>query len=137
MNKREKDLWQGIDPAAQKALSARDYRTASFAQEVSERGRGRQRTLWSQATSRAKTSAVTANSPTSPAQKYTLGPCMADSTGLSNPVTLIGATPDYKLAIVCDGTGKMANVKFANIGVPLYPDGTFSTVKDWPRRQRG
>jgi dTDP-4-dehydrorhamnose 3,5-epimerase-like enzyme len=27
----------------------------------------------------------------------------------------------------------MANVKFANIGVPLNPDGTLSTVKDWPR----
>ncbi len=38
MNKREKNLWQGIDPAIQKALNARDYRTGSFAQELSERG---------------------------------------------------------------------------------------------------
>ena len=38
MSKSEKDLWQGIDPATQKALNARDYRTGSFAQELSERG---------------------------------------------------------------------------------------------------
>jgi len=38
MNKREKDLWQGIDPGAQNALSARDYRTASFPQELAQRG---------------------------------------------------------------------------------------------------
>jgi dTDP-4-dehydrorhamnose 3,5-epimerase-like enzyme len=38
MSKREKDLWQGIDPGAQNALSARDYRTASFAQELARRG---------------------------------------------------------------------------------------------------
>jgi dTDP-4-dehydrorhamnose 3,5-epimerase-like enzyme len=38
MNKRENDLWQGIDPAAKDALSARDYRTASFAKELAQRG---------------------------------------------------------------------------------------------------
>jgi dTDP-4-dehydrorhamnose 3,5-epimerase-like enzyme len=38
MNKREKDLWQGIDPGAQSALSPRNYRTASFAEELVHRG---------------------------------------------------------------------------------------------------
>ena len=38
MSKRERDLWQGIDLGAQNALSARDYRTASFAQELARRG---------------------------------------------------------------------------------------------------
>jgi dTDP-4-dehydrorhamnose 3,5-epimerase-like enzyme len=38
MSKREKDIWQGIDAAARNALSTRNYRTASFAQELSERG---------------------------------------------------------------------------------------------------
>jgi len=38
MSKREKNFWQGIDPGAQDALKARDYRTASFAQELSRRG---------------------------------------------------------------------------------------------------
>ena len=38
MTKREKDLWQGIDPGARNALSARDYRTASFAQALAQRG---------------------------------------------------------------------------------------------------
>ena len=38
MIKREKDLWQGIDPSASGALTARDYRSASFAQEISQRG---------------------------------------------------------------------------------------------------
>jgi dTDP-4-dehydrorhamnose 3,5-epimerase-like enzyme len=38
MSKREKDIWQGIDARARKALSARDYRAASFAQELSARG---------------------------------------------------------------------------------------------------
>jgi dTDP-4-dehydrorhamnose 3,5-epimerase-like enzyme len=38
MSKREKDLWQGIDSGVQNALSTRNYRTASFAQELSERG---------------------------------------------------------------------------------------------------
>jgi dTDP-4-dehydrorhamnose 3,5-epimerase-like enzyme len=38
MTKRQKDLWEGIEPAARDALSARDYRTASFAQELSQRG---------------------------------------------------------------------------------------------------
>lgn len=38
MSDHEKDLWQGIDPGAQDALKARDYHTASFAQELSQRG---------------------------------------------------------------------------------------------------
>lgn len=38
MSKREENLWQGIDPVARNALSARDYRSASFAQELSQRG---------------------------------------------------------------------------------------------------
>ena len=38
MSKREKDLWQGIDPYAKSALSARDYRTASLAEELAQRG---------------------------------------------------------------------------------------------------
>jgi dTDP-4-dehydrorhamnose 3,5-epimerase-like enzyme len=38
MNKREKDLWQGLDARAQDALSTRNYRIAPFAQELAERG---------------------------------------------------------------------------------------------------
>jgi len=38
MSKREENLWQGIDPVARNALSARDYHRASFAQELSQRG---------------------------------------------------------------------------------------------------
>jgi dTDP-4-dehydrorhamnose 3,5-epimerase-like enzyme len=38
MTNRKKDFWQGIDPAAQNALTPRDYRTGSFAQEVAQRG---------------------------------------------------------------------------------------------------
>jgi dTDP-4-dehydrorhamnose 3,5-epimerase-like enzyme len=38
MSKHEKNLWQGIDPGAQDALKARNYRSASFAQELSRRG---------------------------------------------------------------------------------------------------
>jgi dTDP-4-dehydrorhamnose 3,5-epimerase-like enzyme len=38
MNKREKNLWQGIDPTAQNALTPRDYGTASFAEELAQRG---------------------------------------------------------------------------------------------------
>jgi dTDP-4-dehydrorhamnose 3,5-epimerase-like enzyme len=38
MTMHEKDLWQGIDPGGQNALSPRDYRTASFAQELAQRG---------------------------------------------------------------------------------------------------
>jgi dTDP-4-dehydrorhamnose 3,5-epimerase-like enzyme len=38
MTKREKNLWHGIDPAAQNVLASRDYRTASFAQELAQRG---------------------------------------------------------------------------------------------------
>ena len=38
MTKRETNLWQGIDPGAQNALTPRDYRTASFAQEMAQRG---------------------------------------------------------------------------------------------------
>jgi len=36
MNKREKDLWQGIN--AQDELSTRNYRIESFGRELSERG---------------------------------------------------------------------------------------------------
>jgi len=38
MTKPEKNLWQGIDPAAQTALTPRDYRMALFAQELAQRG---------------------------------------------------------------------------------------------------
>lgn len=38
MNKRDEELWQGIDPAAQKALTPRDYHMGSFAQELAQRG---------------------------------------------------------------------------------------------------
>jgi dTDP-4-dehydrorhamnose 3,5-epimerase-like enzyme len=38
MSKDDKHLWQGIDDGARGALKTRDYRTASFAQEVSQRG---------------------------------------------------------------------------------------------------
>jgi dTDP-4-dehydrorhamnose 3,5-epimerase-like enzyme len=38
MNKREKNLWQGIDAIARDAVNTRDYRTASLAQELSLRG---------------------------------------------------------------------------------------------------
>ena len=38
MSKRKENFWQGIEVAARGALSARDYRTASFAQELSQRG---------------------------------------------------------------------------------------------------
>ena len=70
MTKREKDLWQGIDPSASGALTARDYRSASFAQEISQRG--------------------------------------------------------------VDAGGAQAGDAESH-GVPLNPDGTLSTVKDWPR----
>ena len=38
MNKRDENLWQGIDPGAQNALTPRDYRTASIAKELAQRG---------------------------------------------------------------------------------------------------
>jgi dTDP-4-dehydrorhamnose 3,5-epimerase-like enzyme len=38
MTRREQNLWQGIDPGAQNALNARDYRTASLAPELAQRG---------------------------------------------------------------------------------------------------
>jgi dTDP-4-dehydrorhamnose 3,5-epimerase-like enzyme len=38
MTKRETNLWKGIDPGAQNALTPRDYRTASFVQELAQRG---------------------------------------------------------------------------------------------------
>jgi DNA-binding HxlR family transcriptional regulator len=63
---------------------------------------------------------------------YTLGRRTADRAGLDSTVTLIGATPDGKLAIVRDSTGKTAHVKFANLGVPVI-DGVPSTVKGWAR----
>ena len=38
MSNREKNLWQGIDPSAEKALSSRNYRRGSFAEELSRGG---------------------------------------------------------------------------------------------------
>src|SRR5213596_2078561 len=38
MSKHEENLWQGIDSGARGNLNTRDYRTASFAQELSQRG---------------------------------------------------------------------------------------------------
>jgi len=38
MNQREKDLWEGINPRTQDALSTRNYRIESFGQELSEQG---------------------------------------------------------------------------------------------------
>src|SRR5438445_12234623 len=38
MSKRGKNLWEGIDTGAGNAMSTRNYRTASFAQKLSERG---------------------------------------------------------------------------------------------------
>jgi dTDP-4-dehydrorhamnose 3,5-epimerase-like enzyme len=38
MAKRDENLWQGVDPGAQNALTPRDYLTASFAQELAQRG---------------------------------------------------------------------------------------------------
>src|ERR1051325_2716795 len=38
MNKSDENLWQGIEPGAQSALTSRDYRVASFAQELAQRG---------------------------------------------------------------------------------------------------
>jgi dTDP-4-dehydrorhamnose 3,5-epimerase-like enzyme len=38
MSKHEENLWQGIDVGARGALNTRDYRAASFMQELSQRG---------------------------------------------------------------------------------------------------
>src|SRR5438045_1939722 len=38
MSNRETNLWQGIDPGGQNTLARRDYREASFAQELAQRG---------------------------------------------------------------------------------------------------
>src|SRR6266487_3287794 len=38
MSKHEENLWQGIDRGARGNLNTRDYRTASFTQELSQRG---------------------------------------------------------------------------------------------------
>ncbi len=38
MTKREENLWQGIEAGPQGDLNTRDYRTTSFAQELSQRG---------------------------------------------------------------------------------------------------
>ncbi|PYK13350.1 MAG: hypothetical protein DME65_02200 [Verrucomicrobia bacterium] len=38
MSKHEENLWRGIDPGVRDSLNTRDYRTASFAQEVSRGG---------------------------------------------------------------------------------------------------
>ncbi len=132
MSKRKDNLWLGIDPGARNTLGARNYRRASFAQELSQRGLDVSELVVAdhkqgKNVGRHRTLAYIAGS------QYTLGGPTVDSTGLSSPVTLVGATPDSKFAIVRDATGKSANIKFANIGVPLNPDGTLSTVKDWPR----
>ena len=132
MSKREKDLWEGIDSSFQNALSARDYRTASFAQELAQRGVDAGELVVAghkqgqNVGGHRELAYITGT-------KYTLGAPTANSMGLSNPVTLIGTTSDSKLAIVRDGTGKFSTVKFANIGVPLNLDGTLSTVEQWPR----
>jgi dTDP-4-dehydrorhamnose 3,5-epimerase-like enzyme len=132
MTKREANLWQGVDAGARDKLNSRDYRTGSFAQELSQRGVDAG-ALFVAGHKQGQNVGGHRELAYITGTKYTLGPPTADSTGLSNPVTLIGATPGYKLAIVRDGTGKLASVKFANIGVPLNPDGTLATVKDWPR----
>ena len=132
MSKREKNLWQGIDPGAQDALKARDYRTASFAQELSRRGVDASELViagYKQGKNVGgyrKLAYITGS-------QFTLGGPTGDSIGLSSPVTLIGATPDSKFAVVRDVAGRTASVKFANLGVPVNPDGTLSTVKEWPR----
>jgi hypothetical protein len=38
MSKDEENLWKGIDRGARGSLNTRDYRTASFTQELSQRG---------------------------------------------------------------------------------------------------
>ena len=38
MSKLERSLWEGIDVGARKSLNTRDYRAASFAHELSQRG---------------------------------------------------------------------------------------------------
>jgi dTDP-4-dehydrorhamnose 3,5-epimerase-like enzyme len=38
MSKRERHLWEGIDVGVRKGLNTRDYRAASFTQELSQRG---------------------------------------------------------------------------------------------------
>src|ERR1041385_1801330 len=38
MSKIERNLWEGIDVGVQKSLDTRDYRVASFANELSQRG---------------------------------------------------------------------------------------------------
>jgi dTDP-4-dehydrorhamnose 3,5-epimerase-like enzyme len=38
MSKHDENLWQGIDRGAQGSLNTRDYRAASFAEELSQRG---------------------------------------------------------------------------------------------------
>ena len=38
MSKYKKNLWQGIDPVVRDSVNTRDYRTTSFAKELSQRG---------------------------------------------------------------------------------------------------
>src|SRR5437762_8808980 len=38
MSNRERNLWEGIDAGARKGLNTRDYRSASFTQELSQGG---------------------------------------------------------------------------------------------------
>ena len=132
MTKGDENLWQGIDPGAQKALTPRDYRMASFAQALAQRGVDAGELVIA-GHKQGKNVGDHRELAYITGTRYTLGTRTADSTGLSNPVTLIGTTPDHKLAIVRDGMGRVANVKFANIGVPLKSDGTLCTVNDWPR----
>ena len=132
MSKREKNLWQGIDPGAQDALKARDYRTASFAQELSRRGVDASELVIA-GYKQGKNVGGYRKLAYIAGSQFTLGGPTGDSTGLSSPVTLIGATPDSKFAVVRDVAGRTASVKFTNLGVPVIPDGTLSTVKEWPR----
>jgi dTDP-4-dehydrorhamnose 3,5-epimerase-like enzyme len=132
MTKREKNLWQGIDPGARNALKARDYRGGSFAQELSRRGMDASE-LMVAGHKQGKNVGGHRKLAYIAGSQYRLGGPTGDSTGLSNPVTLIGATPDSKFAVVRDAADKTASVKFANLGVPVNPDGTLSTVKEWPR----
>ncbi len=132
MSKREKNLWQGIDPGAQDALKARDYRTASFAQELSRRGVDASELVIA-GYKQGKNVGGYRKLAYIAGSQFTLGGPTGNSIGLSSPVTLIGATPDSKFAVVRDVAGRTASVKFANLGVPVNPDGTLSTVKEWPR----
>ena len=89
MSKREKNLWQGIDPGAQDALKARDYRTASFAQELSRRGVDASELVIA-GYKQGKNVGGYRKLAYIAGSQFTLGGPTGDSTGLSSPVTLIG-----------------------------------------------